>query len=145
MLETILKNNMIIMKKIETWEESIRTAASPLLEKNKIRKSYVEAMINDIKKMGFYVVITDKVAMPHSRPENGVEETSMSLLKLDTPVKYGEQDVYLIFILAARNKGEHIGILKDLSEFLDKDEEIENILNARTVDEIEEILKNGRR
>lgn len=145
MLETVLKNNMIIMKKIETWEDSVRIAASPLLEKNKIRKSYVEAMINDIKKMGFYVVITDKVAMPHSRPENGVEETSMSLLKLDTPVKYGEQDVYLIFILAARNKEEHIDILKDLSEFLDKDEEIENILNARTVDEIEGILKSGRR
>lgn len=144
MLDRVLKDNITIMEKIETWEESIKIAAFPLLKKNKIRESYIRAMINDIKKMGFYIVITDKIAMPHSRPENGVEETSMSLLKLDNPVKYGEQEIYLIFILAARDKEEHIGILKDLSLFLDRDDEIEKILNAGTTTEIEEIIKNGR-
>ena len=97
-------------------------------------------MINDIKRMGFYVVITDKVAMPHSRPENGVNKTALSLLKLENPVKYGEYDVNLIFILAAENKDKHIEILRELSEFLDEDDEIEKIIKAESINEIEKIF-----
>jgi arginyl tRNA synthetase N terminal domain len=141
MLSKILKDNIGIEKEALTWKESIRTASVPLIKNGKIEEKYVEAMINDIERMGFYVVITDKVAMPHSRPENGVNETSLSLLKLDKTVKYGEYDVNLIFILAAENKDKHIEILKELSEFLDEDDEIEKIINAKTIEEIEKIFK----
>jgi arginyl tRNA synthetase N terminal domain len=141
MLSKILKDNIGIEKEALTWKESIRTASVPLIKNGKIEEKYVEAMINDIERMGFYVVITDKVAMPHSRPENGVNETSLSLLKLDKVVKYGEYDVNLIFILAAENKDKHIEILKELSEFLDEDDEIEKIINAKTIEEIEKIFK----
>jgi arginyl tRNA synthetase N terminal domain len=141
MLSKILKDNIGIEKEALTWKESIRTASVPLIKNGKIEEKYVEAMINDIERMGFYVVITDKVAMPHSRPENGVNETSLSLLKLDKIVKYGEYDVNLIFILAAENKDKHIEILKELSEFLDEDDEIEKIINAKTIEEIEKIFK----
>ena len=137
MLSKILKDNIGIEKEALTWKESIRTASVPLIKNGKIEEKYVEAMINDIERMGFYVVITDKVAMPHSRPENGVNETSLSLLKLDKIVKY----VNLIFILAAENKDKHIEILKELSEFLDEDDEIEKIINAKTIEEIEKIFK----
>jgi len=141
MLSKILKDNIGIEKEALTWKASIRTASVPLIKNGKIEEKYVEAMINDIERMGFYVVITDKVAMPHSRPENGVNETSLSLLKLDKTVKYGEYDVNLIFILAAENKDKHIEILKELSEFLDEDDEIEKIINAKTIEEIEKIFK----
>ena len=141
MLSKILKDNIGIEKEALTWKESIRTASVPLIKNGKIEEKYVEAMINDIERMGFYVVITDKVAMPHSRPENGVNETSLSLLKLDKIVKYGEYDVNLIFILAAENKDKHIEILKELSEFLDEDAAIEKIINAKTIEEIEKIFK----
>ena len=141
MLSRIWRGNIGIEKEALTWKESIRTASVPLIKNGKIEEKYVEAMINDIERMGFYVVITDKVAMPHSRPENGVNETSLSLLKLDKIVKYGEYDVNLIFILAAENKDKHIEILKELSEFLDEDDEIEKIINAKTIEEIEKIFK----
>ena len=141
MLSKILKDNIGIEKEASTWKESIRAASVPLIKNGKIEEKYVEAMINDIERMGFYVVITDKVAMPHSRPENGVNETSLSLLKLDKTDKYGEYDVNLIFILAAENKDKHIEILKELSEFLDEDDEIEKIVNAKTIEEIEKIFK----
>ena len=141
MLSKILKDNIGIEKEALTWKESIKAASVPLIKNGKIEEKYVEAMINDIERMGFYVVITDKVAMPHSRPENGVNGTSLSLLKLDKTVKYGEYDVNLIFILAAENKDKHIEILKELSEFLDEDDEIEKIINAKTIEEIEKIFK----
>ena len=130
MLSKILKNNIKIEKYISTWEESVRKASIPLVNNRKINEKYVEAMINDIKRMGFYVVITDKVAMPHSRPENGVNKTALSLLKL----------VNLIFILAAENKDKHIEILRELSEFLDEDDEIEKIIKAESINEIEKIF-----
>ena len=140
MLSKILKDNIGIEKEALTWKESIRTASVPLIKNGKIEEKYVEAMINDIERMGFYVVITDKVAMPHSRPENGVNKTALSLLKLENPVKYGEYDVNLIFILAAENKDKHIEILRELSEFLDEDDEIEKIIKAESINEIEKIF-----
>ena len=141
MLYEILKDNIIMQENVSDWEESIKKASNLLEKTGKIEKRYIEAMINDIKQMGFYVVITDKVAMPHSRPENGVNETSLSLLKLDKTVKYGEYDVNLIFILAAENKEKHIGVLKELSDFLDSDERIESLINAKSIEEIEKIFK----
>lgn len=137
MLKKILKGNITIKKEVSDWEESIRIASQPLLIEKKINEGYIESMIKDIKKMGFYVVLADKVAMPHSRPENGVKKTSLALLKLDNPVKYGDNDVNLIFILAAKNKDEHINIIKELSAFLDEDIKIEKAIKSTSINEIE--------
>ena len=144
MLYEILKDNIIMQENVSDWEESIKKASDPLEKTGKIEKRYIEAMINDIKQIGFYVVITDKVAMPHSRPENGVKETALSLLKLEKPVNYGEHEVNLVFILAAENKEKHIGVLKELSYFLDSDERIDLLINAKSIEEIEKFLKNRR-
>lgn len=34
-------------------------------------------MIENIKKMGFYIILTDNVAMPHARPEQGVNKNGV--------------------------------------------------------------------
>ena len=60
MLSKILKDNIGIEKEASTWKESIRAASVPLIKNGKIEEKYVEAMINDIERMGFYVVIPIK-------------------------------------------------------------------------------------
>ena len=86
MLKKILDDNIIILESIDDWKQSIKAASKPLVDKKNVLEKYVEIMINDIEKLGFYVVLREGAAMPHSRPENGVLKTSMSLLKLNKPV-----------------------------------------------------------
>ena len=72
MLKDILADNITVLTKVESWQKAIEIAATPLLEKNKIKESYIQAMIGNIKKFGEYIIIAPNVAMPHSRPEDGV-------------------------------------------------------------------------
>lgn len=98
-------------------------------------------MIENIKKMGFYIILTDNVAMPHARPEQGVNKNGVSLLKLNNFVYYGEQKIYLIFILAAIDSNSHIDTIKKLMDVFDNENTIKKLINSKTTDEILKILE----
>ena len=140
MLKKILNGNIQIRDSVENWEESVKLASGPLLERKYIKESYVDSMIGEIKKLGFYVVLREGVAMPHSRPENGVLVTSMSLLKLNTPVMYGGNAVNLIFILASVDSSAHIEALTAFSEFLQNDEDVMLLTACETIEDINKII-----
>ncbi len=141
MLEEILKGNIQIVDYVEDWRESIKIAAKPLLEKGIIEKKYVVSIIKNIEKFGFYIVLGENLAMPHSRPENGVKKTGLSFLKLNKPVNYGENKINLIFILAAKDSETHINILLSLSNLLQNKESLENLSNLTSKEEIIKIFK----
>ena len=140
MLKKILDDNIIILESIDDWKQSIKAASKPLVDKKNVLEKYVEIMINDIEKLGFYVVLREGAAMPHSRPGNGVLKTSMSLLKLNKPVMYGENPIYLVFVLAAKDSEEHIEALTSFSELLQNDEDVELLIKANDIDSIRKII-----
>ncbi|MFB8734775.1 PTS sugar transporter subunit IIA [Bacillus sp. SL00103] len=43
-------------------------------------------MIQSVDQNGPYIVIAPQVAIPHARPEDGVNELSMSLMTFEQPV-----------------------------------------------------------
>ena len=57
MLKEFLKNNIILTDEFDSWELAIKQASEHLLEKNIIKESYVEAMINSVYKNGPYMII----------------------------------------------------------------------------------------
>ncbi|WP_082680471.1 PTS sugar transporter subunit IIA [Caviibacter abscessus] len=97
------KNNTIILDKVSDWRESIKEASNPLIKNGNINWNYVDKIIENINKFGFYIVLDEYVAIPHARPEDGVCETGISFLKLNNSVLYGNEKVYLIFVIAAKN------------------------------------------
>ena len=142
MLWESLDGNIQLEEKIENREESIRIASKPLLEKNVIEERYIKAMIENIKKLGFFVVLREYLAMPHARPEEGAVDTGISFLKLTSPVKYGDDDIYLIFVLASKDAESHTEILMELANLFQDDETIEKLVKSRKLEEIEEVIKN---
>lgn len=142
MLKKLLEGNIQIVDTVENWEESIKIASQPLLEKKCIENSYVEAMINSIKELGPYIVLMPGVAMPHSRPEKGVNETSFSLLLVKEGVSYSEKKdlVKIVIILAAKDNEAHIEALTSLSELLEDEGKIEGIFNSSTIENIKKYL-----
>ena len=140
MLEEILDGNIQTVDFVKDWEESIKIASKPLLEKNIIEKKYVEAMIESIKKLGFYVVLRENLAMPHARPEEGATDTGISLLKLKQPVNYGDEKVYLVIVLASKDSDSHTEILMKLVELFQDDESIEELIKAETIEEVRRVV-----
>ena len=141
MLEKVLNGNIQIIDFVKDWEESIEIASKPLLKKDIIEEKYIKAMIKSIKELGFYVVLRKNVAMPHARPEEGAKGTGISLLKLKKPVIYGNEEIYLIIVLASENADSHIKILMKLVELFQDDESIESLIKAEMMEEIEKVIE----
>lgn len=134
----ITQNKIIVIDKVDSWQESIKIAAKPLLDNNSIKEEYVTSIIDNINKLGFYIVLDEYIAMPHSRPENGVLKTDISFLKVNDGVMYGDDKIYLIFLLAAKDSNTHIDLIKNLLEIFDYKEKL---INAKTLEEIRGVLK----
>ena len=123
MLRDITNEKLIVLNiEASDWEDAIRKAAQPLVKEKKIKPSYVDAMINVTKEAGPYIVITKGVALPHARPENGSNSTSLGIATLKTPIKFGNKEndpVKYIFCLSAIDSNSHLKTMEELVELLD--------------------------
>ncbi len=140
MLKEILRGNITIIDKEVDWVEAIKEGSKPLLNKKLIQDRYVEAMINNINKLGSYIILADKVAMPHSRPEDGVNDTCMALAKLNKVSKLKDKDVDLYFILGSKDSNSHIELIGALTELLSNEEKLNLIREKNTIEEIMSLL-----
>ncbi|WP_067143489.1 PTS sugar transporter subunit IIA [Oceanivirga salmonicida] len=133
--------NIQCIDTVKDYKEAIRISSKPLIKKGKINNLYVEKIIENVDKLGFYIVIDDFVAMPHARPEDGVNETSISFLKVNSGINFGDNKIYLIFTLASKNSDEHIEILKKIMEILQNEKIKKKLLEAKNIEQIYKILK----
>lgn len=141
--ELLVKENIKMTNEVEDWEEAIRLAAQPLLEQQAISSSYIDAMIESVHELGPYIVITPGVALPHARPEAGVHEVGMSFLQVKNGVAFSEKDehlVKLIFVLAAVDNETHLKALSQLSTMLSAKANIDALMEASSVEEVQKII-----
>lgn len=147
MLSELLTEEMIQLSEVPmNWEEAIDYAAVPLKEKGKIEQRYVTAMIDKVKKHGPFIHIGEGVALPHARPEDGVKELGMSLLKVKQPVLLLEDEkhpIQLFICLAAIDNEMHLKALASLTRILSTKEKLSALLKAETKASILEILAEG--
>ncbi|MFC0470950.1 BglG family transcription antiterminator [Halalkalibacter kiskunsagensis] len=129
--ELLTSQTIQLQSRVSDWKEGVRVASQPLVELGTVEERYVEAMIQSIEDNGPYVVITPGVAIPHSRPEQGVRSLSMSLLKLDKAVDFApDKPVRLIIVLAAADSESHLRALVQLTQMLGEPSNIEDILQS---------------
>lgn len=145
MLNQLLKKeNILFRKRVYDWKEAIRVTAQPLLEQGAIRPSYVDAMIETVNTIGPYIVITPHVAIPHARPEKGVNQIGMSLLHLDEAVEFiegnPETSANIVIVLAAVDNQSHLKALRQLTELLGEEDNIAHLIDAKSVDELSELI-----
>lgn len=140
LLEDLLQAETIqVIEEVFDWKEAIKVAADPLLGNGTIEVSYVEAMIENIDILGPYVVIGPEVAIPHARPEKGVNRIGISLLKLKKPVYFlnnKDYPVRLLFCIAATDNTTHLKALSQLTELLNEDNSLEILKELESIEEI---------
>lgn len=146
MLNELLTSDTIQFESsVSSWEDAITQASQPLLESGKIGQGYIDAMINNVNELGPYIVIAPKIAIPHARPEAGVEQLGMSLLKVDEPVPFSDQEKHkanLIIVLAAIDNETHLTALSQLTTMLSEPENMEQLLNAQNTDDVVSLVNN---
>lgn len=117
-----------------------------MLDDGTIEKKYVDSIIENINTYGPYIVILPEVAMPHSTlGGEGVHDTAIGFCKVEKPVEFVPGDesknARLFFTLAAVDDNEHLKNMQMLSELLLNDGIIDDLLKAKTGQDLLEIDK----
>lgn len=142
MLSSYLKSKTQFVDEVRSWEESIEIASKPLIENNYITSEYIEAMVENVKVNGAYIVIVPEIAMPHASTDRGVMKTGMSFLKLNKPVLFPDnQEVKLFFVLAAKDSTTHLELLSDLSSILIEEDFRERLKDVNSEEDLLSLLE----
>jgi PTS system ascorbate-specific IIA component len=144
-LETWLKGPTIQCRdKVDDWQQALAICAQPLLDAGIITPDYVPAIIRQQQALGAYYVLAPGLAMPHARPEEGAKAHGLSLLKLQRGVTFNAREfdpVDLIIMLAAADKHSHIEMIATLAELFSSDQDLAELHQATTREEIEHIIQ----
>ena len=129
---------------VENWEDAVRKGGILLEKCGAIENRYIDAMVNTVKEIGPYIVVTEGIAMPHARPENGALKVGMSLITLKNPIEFGNEEndpVKLVISFCSKDSKTHLKALSELMVLLDNNEAINDIIEAKTKGEVINIIK----
>lgn len=131
----------------KTAEEAIKSGGSLLVSEGSVKTEYIDAMIQSFQSNGPYFVIAPGIAMPHARPDDGVLESSVSLIKLTHAISFGHTSndpVNLVFCIGATSGNEHISLLQKLTRLLNSKETTKALMDAESVSQIKSILEKRK-
>ncbi len=154
--ESLIENNSIrLNQSANNWQEAIKLAIDPLIQSGAVEPRYYDTIIKMITEMGPYIILAPGLAMPHARPEDGVNRTAFSLVTLKEPVVFeGEEEspVSVFLALAGSDSNTHMeGIMEITQAFDDPDNDdgvnIQKFLDCKTPEDviavIDEALANA--
>lgn len=141
--QSLIDNDSILLQQdARDWKEAIKLSTDLLVKSGAIEKEYYDAIIDNTINFGPYYIIVPEVAMPHARPEAGVNKDSFSLVTFKEPVYFNEERVSILITLAATTSDNHseFGIVQ-VAELFEDDENVERIKNSKTKEEILDLIK----
>lgn len=137
-MELLDRANVQIVSHAADWKDAIRISTRLLESGGYVEACYKEAIISNVEKMGPYIVLAPYIALPHARPEQGVNQTQIAVTLFQEEVAFENKEtpVRLFVTLAAADNSSHIDTLMAISECLQDEEIVDKILHARDEEEL---------
>jgi mannitol/fructose-specific phosphotransferase system IIA component (Ntr-type) len=132
------------------WRDVVRKVGRLLVDSGGVEERYIDGMIRTAEDLGPYIVVAPGIAMPHSRPEDGVIHSCMALMTLSEPIEFGNAEndpVRLVFAFGAVDNEQHVEALREmatvLGRFYDELGGIEALLKAETEEGLLQAILEG--
>lgn len=135
--ELITKDHIIFADKASSYQEALKIGAKILIDEQYITEQYVEKVIENVHKLGPYIVVAPNVAISHARPIDGALKLGMSMLILKESVSFSDEkdrNARIIVTLSAPDPDSHLVALGQLSELLM--EEADKLLKMDSKEEV---------
>ncbi|MDK2784574.1 MAG: hypothetical protein PWQ41_9 [Bacillota bacterium] len=119
--DVLVAETVLLDAEAKDWREAVFLAGSLLVKSGAVEERFVDSMIRAVQELGPYIVIAPGIAMPHARPEDGARKVGLSLVRLKSPVSFGNpanDPVDLIIGLSAVDSDSHLKLLAQLSKLL---------------------------
>ncbi len=134
-MNLLKQENVQICETADDWREAIKISVLPLEYGGYVKSCYKDGVIENIEKLGPYIIIADHIALPHARPEQGAIETQISITLFRQNIIFdGREATARLFVaLAAKDNDSHLDALVQISELLSDENEVEKILESPDV------------
>ena len=145
MEELIQKKNIEVNIDVDNWEDAIKSVGNLLMNSKQIEDGYVNSMINSVKELGPYIVLSQGFALAHAAPNSEtVHEPSLAIVTLKNPVKFGSPNdpVKVLMCLACMDKATHLDLLSKAAKKLMQENFVENAAKCKTVDELYHVIND---
>ena len=129
----------------EDWSDAVRKAGELLVKTGDITEDYISNMIDSVRTLGPYMVISKGFALAHAAPCEAVLNSSVSLINLKEGVDFGSVNdpVRVVMCLACTDKTAHIEKLQKIAMKLMQEGTIERLAACETAEELYHII-NGK-
>lgn len=116
-LSELLRDNILLKAGRCSWEDAIRISGEMLVEDSACTYNYIDETIDKIREFGSYMVTDGKLAIPHSRNENTILKTAISLVTFEEDIVFpNNTPVRTVLMFSSADGSEH---LEALSNFMD--------------------------
>ncbi|EKO4250876.1 TPA: PTS sugar transporter subunit IIA [Vibrio parahaemolyticus] len=144
MLRELITSDVIRIHSDATdWTDAISKSCEALIENGAIEPSYVEAIYRSHEELGPYYVVGPGMAMPHARPEDGVNRLSLAITVIQNGVNFNSEEndpVKMLVTLAATDSNSHVDAISKLAELFMNEEHVEAICNAQSKEDVLAII-----
>ncbi|MDO5145626.1 MAG: PRD domain-containing protein [Eubacteriales bacterium] len=96
----LTRDRILLDVESASWEEAVRLSGNLLYQDGIVTKEYVDAMVDNVKINGNYIVIYPDLAIPHAEPSKGALKEGISLVRLKQPVVFeGKEEKTATYIV----------------------------------------------
>ncbi|MCW6661715.1 PTS sugar transporter subunit IIA [Aerococcaceae bacterium NML201209] len=137
--QALIENNSIRLGlNATTWQEAVKLSIDPLIESGAVLPEYYDAVIASTEEYGPYYILMPGMAMPHARPEAGVQRDSFSLVTLTEPVTFSDgKEVSVLIALAATSSQIHTSVaIPQVVALLEIENAVSRLEQATTAEEV---------
>lgn len=111
-------------------------SSTPLLNKGIINEAYIHDMIKNVKQYGAYIIVDDRIAIPHAKANNNVDGVGVTITTFKKGVCILNSEPVKLFITIANNKYRHIDLISALMKIIEDEKLVEKIINSKDVNDV---------
>ncbi|AAO07988.1 PTS sugar transporter subunit IIA [Vibrio vulnificus] len=149
--QSLIENNSIkLQAQASNWRDAIKIGTDMLIASGAIEPCYHDAIISSVEELGPYICIAPNLALPHARPENGVNRTAFALVTLETPIYFEGEDepVDVLITLAGSSSDEHMEGLMEVTQVLDDEEsdtgvDLDKLRRCRSLSDVFNVIDDA--
>ncbi|HFQ5439561.1 TPA: PTS sugar transporter subunit IIA [Vibrio vulnificus] len=149
--QSLIENNSIkLQAQAYNWRDAIKIGTDMLIASGAIEPCYHDAIISSVEELGPYICIAPNLALPHARPENGVNRTAFALVTLETPIYFEGEDepVDVLITLAGSSSDEHMEGLMEVTQVLDDEEsdtgvDLDKLRRCRSLSDVFNVIDDA--
>ena len=141
--ELVENNRYCFYDGFDNWQDAIKASVTPLINDGIATEEYTQAIIESVNNNGPYIVIAPNICIPHAQEGKGVNDTAISFMKTNKPVKFSdseEHDAQLFFVLASTDNAKHLNNLAQLVEFLGDEETVQKLLASTCGQDLQNLI-----